>query len=229
MNRWQTISWIPQNNNQWNSCNICVFIHENIFDWIMGFCWWPGIIWEQEACNHSDNRGRLWHIRSDWNKMMVYRVSVVMNFCWYVSLQVVGPTIWPLLMMMPLTYNSSHRLDLGLCIVFTTLCSAWLLRIVVMIIIIFYKKLMSVDGYSSSVIATVLTFLRSQNNKQYSPVLLACSRMREQGVQFTSRLWPCNSLSWLKAMGTATAQHIWCVHTTSGWCMYVNFSELLCE
>ena len=55
------------------------------------------------------------------------------------------------------------------------------------------------------------------------------SRMREQGVQFTSRLWPCNSLSWLKAMGTATAQHIWCVHTTSGWCMYVNFSELLRE
>ena len=50
-----------------------------------------------------------------------------------------------------------------------------------------------------------------------------------QGVQFTSRLWPCNSLSWLKAMGTATAQHIWCVHTTSGWCMYVNFSELLRE
>ena len=60
-------------------------------------------------------------------------------------------------------------------------------------------------------------------------VFLACSRMREQGVQFTSRLWPCNSLSWLKAMGTATAQHIWCVHTTSGWCMYVNFCELLRE
>ena len=65
--------------------------------------------------------------------------------------------------------------------------------------------------------------------KFWNNYLLACSRMREQGVQFTSRLWPCNSLSWLKAMGTATAQHIWCVHTTSGWCMYVNFSELLRE
>ena len=61
------------------------------------------------------------------------------------------------------------------------------------------------------------------------PLFSLLSRMREQGVQFTSRLWPCNSLSWLKAMGTATAQHIWCVHTTSGWCMYVNFSELLRE
>ena len=61
------------------------------------------------------------------------------------------------------------------------------------------------------------------------PLFSLLSRMREQGVQFMSRLWPCNSLSWLKAMGTATAQHIWCVHTTSGWCMYVNFSELLRE
>ena len=68
-------------------------------------------------------------------------------------------------------------------------------------------------------------FLSHSNSLLFSLL----SRMREQGVQFTSRLWRCNRLSWLKAMGTATAQHIWCVHTTSGWCMYVNFSELLRE
>ena len=43
-----------------------------------------------------------------------------------------------------------------------------------------------------------ITLKSSPRFLQGITVISLLSRMREQGVQFTSRLWPCNSLSWLK-------------------------------